>query len=45
MWQKLGIYLYNILSSDVNMRVHGVPAGVVDTRYAKTDKLLHFIIL
>ncbi|KAH0956288.1 hypothetical protein HN011_006778 [Eciton burchellii] len=33
LWQRLGIYLCNILSSDVNVRVHGVPAGIVDTRY------------
>jgi len=33
LWQRLGIYLYNILSSDINVRIHGVPARTVDTRY------------
>ncbi|EZA55697.1 Exonuclease 3'-5' domain-containing protein [Ooceraea biroi] len=33
LWQRLGIYLCNMLNSDVNVRVHGLPAGVVDTRY------------
>ncbi|KMQ87409.1 exonuclease 3 -5 domain-containing protein 2-like protein, partial [Lasius niger] len=30
-WQRVGIYLYNILSNDVNVRIHGVPAKTVDT--------------
>jgi hypothetical protein len=33
LWQRLWIYLCNILSEDVNVRIHGVPAGTVDTRY------------
>ncbi|XP_011264286.1 exonuclease 3'-5' domain-containing protein 2 [Camponotus floridanus] len=32
-WQRVGIYLYNILSNDVNVRIHGVPANTVDTRF------------
>lgn len=31
-WQRVGIYLYNILSNDINVRIHGVPANTVDTR-------------
>lgn len=33
LWQRLGIYLYNILSNDINVRIHGVPARTVDMRY------------
>jgi hypothetical protein len=33
-WQRLGMFLCNILSSDINVRIHGVPARTVDTRYA-----------
>ncbi|KAL6262820.1 hypothetical protein P5V15_005610 [Pogonomyrmex californicus] len=33
LWQRLGIYLCNILSSDINVRIHGVPAETVDTRF------------
>jgi len=33
LWQRVGIYLYNILSSDINVRIHGVPARTVDMRY------------
>ncbi|KAG5317372.1 EXD2 protein, partial [Pseudoatta argentina] len=33
LWQRVGIYLYNILSSDINVRIHGVPARTVDTRF------------
>ncbi|KAL6445558.1 hypothetical protein ACFW04_000832 [Cataglyphis niger] len=36
-WQRIGIYLYNILSNDVNVRIHGVPANTVDTRF-KTQR-------
>ncbi|XP_011165231.1 exonuclease 3'-5' domain-containing protein 2 [Solenopsis invicta] len=32
-WQRLGMFLYNILSSDINVRIHGVPATTVDTRF------------
>ncbi|XP_070154995.1 exonuclease 3'-5' domain-containing protein 2 [Polyergus mexicanus] len=32
-WQRVGTYLYNILSNDVNVRIHGVPANTVDTRF------------
>ncbi|XP_012223059.1 exonuclease 3'-5' domain-containing protein 2 [Linepithema humile] len=33
LWQRLWIYLCNILSEDVNVRIHGVPARTVDTRF------------
>lgn len=33
LWQRFTIYLYNKFSSDANTRIHGVPAGIVDTRY------------
>lgn len=33
LWEKLINYLCNMLSKDVNVRVHGLPAGVVDTRF------------
>lgn len=42
LWQRIGIYLYNIFSNDMNVRIHGVPAGTIDTRY-KNLKILQII--
>lgn len=41
-WQRVGIYLYNILSNDINVRIHGVPANTVDTRYENTSYFINY---
>ncbi|XP_032691486.1 exonuclease 3'-5' domain-containing protein 2 [Odontomachus brunneus] len=33
LWQRFKIYLCNKFNSNVNTRIHGVPAGIVDTRF------------
>lgn len=42
LWRRFKICLTNLFSRDINTRIHGVPAQIVDTRYE--DLLMSLII-